>query len=268
MHWDDFYSRYDGWSQNTIISKIYALKDFGPPEEIIEVADAVLNLAAACRLVRKAVSFGVIFKPDHMLELDGVVDRETITFAIIKAQANGTIFSVQDILDLDGILDSEQLSEVLGRSIALGLKLNAEEILSLDGIVQQYILDAAARDNAGRLSADDLLALEGIVSQNVLLEIDRKNGSYVLADPAASRKVSSPGQKEPGKLFTAFAAFGMLADGHKKRKKALRIGDRVRVRYRGQEGVIIDINRDMYTVSIADGRTVESYDESQIERVW
>lgn len=41
-----------------------------------------------------------------------------------------------------------------------------------------------------------------------------------------------------------------------------RVCDHVRVKYRGQEGTIIDINRDLYMVSLNDGGYVDSYNES------
>ncbi|MBO4389773.1 MAG: KOW motif-containing protein [Lachnospiraceae bacterium] len=56
-------------------------------------------------------------------------------------------------------------------------------------------------------------------------------------------------------------------DPSKKRK--FRVGDHVRVKYRGQEGYIIDINGPLYMVSLKDGAFVDSYTESQLERtIW
>lgn len=46
------------------------------------------------------------------------------------------------------------------------------------------------------------------------------------------------------------------------------IGDKVRVKYRGQEGYIIDINGDLYMVSINDGQYVDSYTADQLEKCW
>ena len=49
--------------------------------------------------------------------------------------------------------------------------------------------------------------------------------------------------------------------------RKFRIGDHVRVRYRGQEGTVIDINGDLYMVSLSSGG-IDSYSESQLEKVW
>ena len=46
------------------------------------------------------------------------------------------------------------------------------------------------------------------------------------------------------------------------------IGDRVRVKYRGQEGYIIDKNGSLYMVSINNGQIVDSYETSDLEKCW
>lgn len=47
-----------------------------------------------------------------------------------------------------------------------------------------------------------------------------------------------------------------------------KVGDKVRVKYRGQEGYIIDKNGSLYMVSLKDGQYVDSYDASQLEKCW
>lgn len=46
------------------------------------------------------------------------------------------------------------------------------------------------------------------------------------------------------------------------------IGDKVRVKYRGQEGYIIDKNGSLYMVSINNGQIVDSYSASDLEKCW
>ncbi len=46
------------------------------------------------------------------------------------------------------------------------------------------------------------------------------------------------------------------------------IGDKVRVKYRGQEGYIVDKNGSLYMVSLNDGKHVDSYTADQIEKCW
>jgi len=48
----------------------------------------------------------------------------------------------------------------------------------------------------------------------------------------------------------------------------LKVGDKVRVKYRDQEGYIIDKNGDLYMVSINNGQYVDSYSASDLEKTW
>lgn len=48
----------------------------------------------------------------------------------------------------------------------------------------------------------------------------------------------------------------------------LKVGDKVRVKYREQEGYIIDKNGDLYMVSINDGQYVDSYLADDLEKIW
>ena len=47
-----------------------------------------------------------------------------------------------------------------------------------------------------------------------------------------------------------------------------KIGDKVRVKYRGQEGYIIDKNGNLYMVSINNGQYVDSYEANELEKCW
>ena len=60
---------------------------------------------------------------------------------------------------------------------------------------------------------------------------------------------------------------GMLFGGGSN-DNSLQIGDKVRVKYRGQEGYIIDRNGNYYTVSINNGQIVDSYLASDLEKCW
>ena len=46
------------------------------------------------------------------------------------------------------------------------------------------------------------------------------------------------------------------------------VGDKVRIKYRSQEGYIIDRNSSLYMVSINEGGYVDSYTADQLEKCW
>lgn len=61
---------------------------------------------------------------------------------------------------------------------------------------------------------------------------------------------------------------GLISDLFGNSNREFKIGDRVRVKYRGQEGYIIDKNGNLYTVSINNGQIVDSYEASDLEICW
>ena len=82
-------------------------------------------------------------------------------------------------------------------------------------------------------------------------------------------------EKKPGGFFSKMAmAFGIgsgihqgINDAAGQPVRKFRVGDHVRVKYRCQEGTVIDINGDLYMVSLSSG-SVDSYSENQLERAW
>lgn len=76
-------------------------------------------------------------------------------------------------------------------------------------------------------------------------------------------------EKKQRRKLGLFAFLGVLGDSNRtKSSSGFRVGDHVRVKYRGQEGTIIDINGNLITVSLDDGNHVDSYDASQLEKAW
>ena len=61
---------------------------------------------------------------------------------------------------------------------------------------------------------------------------------------------------------------GLLNELFSNTSSELKIGDRVRVKYRGQEEYIIDKNGNLYMVSINNGQIVDSYEANGLEKCW
>lgn len=82
--------------------------------------------------------------------------------------------------------------------------------------------------------------------------------------------------KAPGGFFSKLGMLFAAGEGIRQgindvaspKPRRFRVGDHVRVRFRGQEGTIVDINGDLYMVSLNDGGYVDSYTEDQIDRAW
>ena len=77
------------------------------------------------------------------------------------------------------------------------------------------------------------------------------------------------GRRKHQKKSGLLALLGVLGESnHSNDLVRFKIGDHVRVKYRGQEGTIVDINGKLIMVSLDDGKYVDSYDESQLEKAW
>ena len=122
--------------------------------------------------------------------------------------------------------------------------------------------------------------MDGFLDADVLVKLYKIKGLKVpeiLCDDEPEEDFyEEPIEKKPGGFFSALAmAFGIghgisqrIHDATGSRPRKFRVGDHVRIRYRGQEGTVIDINGDLYMVSLNDGGYVDSYTESQLERAW
>ncbi len=237
MKWDHLYQYYDGWSSGTLVKRLGSLEDYGPAEQIAEVADAVCDEKAASRLVQRAIDAGVVFSPANIMKLDGIIDEKTLTAAVKAALEHGASYDAAGIMELDGMVDPS-------------------------------VLTLAAKCSKATFTPEELSELDGIVDHDVLVAIDKRQGTQIFDYDDDEPVDALPEKRRPGGLFKVFAAFGMLAAGKQKKAPHFRVGDRVRVRYRGQEGTIVDINGSLYMVSLADGRHVDSYEESQLEKAW
>ena len=74
MDWNIYYDRFYEWEESTQLRHLSSLTSFGPSSEVYELAYAFMEEKSANRLIRKALSAGVRFSADEVMELDGVVD--------------------------------------------------------------------------------------------------------------------------------------------------------------------------------------------------
>ena len=127
---------------------------------------------------------------------------------------------------------------------------------------------------------DNLISLEGVFDENVIVELyklkDLKvTDVFIDNDDTVVTTGQNYGDKPNGVFSKLAMVFGIghgirqgIHDAVGKPRGKFRVGDRVRVRYRGQEGTVIDINGDLYMVSMNGGAHVDSYYEDQLEKAW
>lgn len=229
MIWEEYYDKYYDWADSTKIKKLSSVDKLGPADEVTEV---MVDL-----------TFG---------------HEEIANRLARKAIAQKLVFKAEDIESLACAIDDELLEKLYVQSVG---QYSQEDLGLLIGLIDDELL-AAEYQRKGYKFSEEL----------AYLKEDDETGP---ADDFIEEPYSDNGNKSGGlfrKLFMAFAVGSGVSQGindaARQKVHRYRIGDRVRVKYRGQEGIIIDINGDLYMVSISDGRHVDSYYENQLEKAW
>ena len=148
------------------------------------------------------------------------------------------------------------------------LKFSAENLMNFKLCIDDDLLDQLAIQSADSFTKDDIEELWGLIDDDALAQIQKVKGLPSIFEMERA--------KQPTGFFSKVAlAFG-IGYGVRKgidavkasKRPQFHVGDHVRVKYRGQEGTIIDINGDLYMVSLNDGGYVDSFEESQLEKAW
>lgn len=167
--------------------------------------------------------------------------------------------------------DEKAASRLAKKALAAGVQFTPEEIVDMQGSVSKECMNQMATSALGDFTEEQVEELCFSVDDSIYADLEKRychyeeDGEKDIAEPV--EKV--PRQKRPGKLFGFLAFAGMVAElGSHKNTPRFCIGEHVRVRWRGQEGTIIDINGGLYMVSLDDGRTVDSFPESDLEKAW
>ena len=81
MTWDDYYGSFYDWSPSTQKNYTYRLSDYGPADELWEVAQelAFQDEAFAAKFLEKALAAGVRFTPEQVLEMVGTVEESVLS---------------------------------------------------------------------------------------------------------------------------------------------------------------------------------------------
>mgnify|MGYP000869244402 CR=1 FL=1 len=166
------------------------------------------------------------------IELWPCIDDEAMMSEIVKTAVGSC--SQEELEELNGYVDDKTISSVAAK---FGLHDPNENAIWKTGVLQNQVDDLA--ESAGKL-ADNL---------------NRMN----------KRLSEKKRQRKPG-VFAFLGVMGNMKGSSK--AHGFQVGDHVRVKYRGQEGTVVDINGSLIMVSLDDGRYVDSYTASQLEKAW
>lgn len=234
MTWETFYDKYLEWSDSTVSARLSQISDIQNADaaEILDCCQCI-DEPLACRLLRKAEKAQISFTVAQVAELAMFIsDEELLNTVAAKASGPCTQNDLEE-LNNGGIRD-DVITDLARR---YNLRDPNEDAIWKPGVLQKRLDEMA--DSAGQL-ADNLIRL------NKNIEKQKR-------------------QRKPG-LFSFLGVLGETKNS--KSSSGFRIGDHVRVKYRGQEGTVVDINGSLIMVSLDDGGHVDSYDASQLEKAW
>lgn len=171
---------------------------------------------------------------------------------------------------IENYSDEKVASRLAKKALDAGVRFTPEEIVDLAIYVSKECMNRMVTTALGDFTEDQVEELVLNVDDDIYVDLEKRYCHSDEPDEEVENPFeAAPKQKKPGKLFGLFAFVGMAAElGNKKPAPHFHVGDRVRVRWRGQEGTIIDINGGLYMVSLNGGRTVESFPESDLEKAW
>ena len=298
MTWETFYEHFDESAQTTIAQRIGALTDFGTPGEIVEVAASLPDEKTASMLLKKALTAGVCFSGEELIELQGAADTDTLRELTLISLKAGVKISSDELEELYCILGAEDfkpvaeqlrysdaaltpqqivdMSEDLGTELTNALVEKAllrrasftpTQILGLEGRADRALLARAAEASDGPFTAYDLYTLEEILDRELLMRLKQKHGvSGYIREPVRRVWSGKAPVRRPGLLHHLLVLISATPGPTRKAKHAFRVGELVLVRYRDQYGYVIDVNDGMYTVRLNETGQVDAYTADDLSR--
>lgn len=170
------------------------------------------------------------------------------------------------------ISDEKAASRLVKKALDYGVKFTVNEIIDLQLYVTKACMNELVKKCSYPFSQEQVEELVFSIDDDLYAALEKKYCNSNLEDTddyEGLEKDLSQKERKPSRFFGALAFAGMLLETSNQEKSPhFRIGDHIRVRYRGQEGTIIDINNGMYMVSLSDGKFIDSYPESALEKAW
>lgn len=111
--WEEYYENFYDWADSTQVGYLSGLTSFGPADEVCEIAEAFFDEKAASKLIQKAVSAGVQFTAEQVVDLTSTVDKPTLDQ---MAEAISDLFSREQLEELDGLVGDDVFARIAKKS--------------------------------------------------------------------------------------------------------------------------------------------------------
>ena len=121
MSWELFYDHFYDWKMSTRRSNAVAQKQFGPAQEVVDVAIELLDEGSATQFLSNAHAAGVRFSAEEILQLDGSVSGSII--AKLAMSASDTL-SPEDLDDIAYLMSDAEVKKVAQKH---GITIEEEE---------------------------------------------------------------------------------------------------------------------------------------------
>ena len=109
MSWELFYDHFYDWNISTRRSNAIAQKQFGPAQEVVDVAIELLDEGSATQFLSNAHAAGVRFSAEEILQLDGSVSGSIITKLAMSASDT---LSPEDLDDIAYLMSDAEVEKV------------------------------------------------------------------------------------------------------------------------------------------------------------
>lgn len=113
--WNEYYEKFYSWSLSTQKNYACGLTDYGPAEEVAEVAQELAwdDEPFAAKFVEKAMAAGVRFTPDQIAELAGFTGE---ALAGRLAETASRRFSREELEEIYGLVDDNVFDRLCQKS--------------------------------------------------------------------------------------------------------------------------------------------------------
>lgn len=117
LSWDKYYASFYDWSLSTQKKYSFRLRDYGNTDEVIEIVNefSFYDEVFASQFVKRAITAGVHFDPDQVLEMANLIDKEALSIAAETAIPQ---FNREQLEEIYMLIDDQSFQKIsVGRKI-------------------------------------------------------------------------------------------------------------------------------------------------------
>ena len=115
--WEEYCSEFYSWSETVAIRNLYNLTSFGDADEVYDLAISLMSEQSMNKFIRKALEYGVQFKPQHALDMHLLIEDEIFEKMVETSKPE---FNREELEELYGLV-SDDLYELLAEKSGIDI---------------------------------------------------------------------------------------------------------------------------------------------------